>query len=169
MLAAMAVTASLSASANPGARLEVAAQPVVVPIRLLQEGRQLIHLPALEYALEIEAHCGEGAVARSVSVSINDTQMTLDGDQLAATAGNPVSLTIPARQVAPVAIDGFCKRDDPVTHHDTLLIRDTVTVHASLRCNENEQDSITYTSQGLDVTLRCDAPDTDQSVDETDR
>jgi hypothetical protein len=169
LLAGMAIAASLSASADPGARLGIAAQPAVVPIRLLREGRQLVHLPALEYALEIEAHCGEGGVARSVSISVNDTQMTLHGDQLTAGAGNPVSLTIPARQVAPVAVTGYCMSGAPDTHHDTLLIRDTVTVHASLRCNENERDSITYAAEGLDVTLRCEAPESDQSDAEMDR
>ena len=158
--------ACVLAVAEPGARLGIEAQPAVAQIRPLDQGRRLVQLPALEYQLDIDTHCGGNAEAQSVSISVNDTQMTLNGDHL---AGEPVGFTIPARQVSPVAIDGFCATDDQGSQQGALLIRDTVTVHLSLRCKSDEQEWITYASRGLDVTLQCDAADESQSEAATDR
>ena len=104
----VAMAAALLAAAESGLRLGIEAQPAVARIQPLTEGRKLVHLPALEFQLDIDAHCGENAVAQSVSISVNDTRVTLPGDHAAGAAGKPVGFTIPARQVAPVAIDGFC-------------------------------------------------------------
>ena len=160
---------AMGAVADSGAHLGVAAQPAVAQIRPLSEGRKLVRLPALEYQLDIDTDCGGNAVAESVSISVNDTRMTLDGDHAANTAGEPVNFTVPARQVSPVAIDGFCMMENPGSQQGDLLIRDTVTVHLSLRCKGGEQEWITYASRGLDVTLRCDAPEENQSESEIDR
>ena len=165
----LAITAALPAVAETGARLGIEAQPAVAKIRPLAQGRSLVQLPALEYQLTIDTHCGESAVAQSVSISVNDTHLTLDGDHAASSAGQPVGFTIPAIQVAPVAIDGFCVAEDPGSQQQSLLIRDTVTVHLSLRCKSDSQEWITYASRGLDVALLCDVAEPDQSVTATDR
>jgi len=166
---ALAITAALPVAAEPGARLGIEAQPAVAKIRPLAQGRRLVQLPSLEYQLAIDTHCGESAVAQSVSISVNDTQVMLDGDHAASAAGEAVGFTIPASQVAPVAVDGFCMAEDPGSQQSGLLIRGTVTVHLSLRCKSESQEWITYASRGLDVTLLCDVAKPDQSATATDR
>ncbi|MEJ2129048.1 MAG: hypothetical protein P8X81_09390 [Woeseiaceae bacterium] len=165
----LAVAAAVIAAAEPGARLGIEAEPAVAKIRPFAEGRRLVHLPALEYQLNLDTHCGESAFVQSVSISVNDTQITLNSDHVANVAGEPVGFTIPARQVAPVAIDGFCVEEDSDSQQAGLLIRDTVTVHLSLRCKNETREWITYASRGLDVTLLCDVAEPDQSVTSTDR
>ena len=169
ILPALAFVSVTAAATGPDARLSVEAPPAIVQVRPQSEGRRLVRLPGLEYELDVEAYCGEGAESQSVSISVNDTRLTLDSQQLAERAGSTIRLAVPARQVAPVAIDGFCKIDDETTQQGGLLIRDAVTAHASLRCSNEETEWITYASRGLDVTLQCDVPETNQSVTETDR
>lgn len=174
MILRLCATATLLFAALPplaaetGTRLSVMAQPAVAAIRPVATGRTLLRLPALAYEFDIEAHCGDAAAATSLSISINDTRMTLDREQLDNPDGAPVSVTVPARQVAPVAVDGFCTAAGTESEPPQLLLRDTVTAHTSLRCTGDDREWITYASQGLDVALQCERAEPDQS-DEIDR
>ena len=129
---------ALSSSAWSGdtARLTIEAAPARATIQPLPEGRRLVRLPALEYEFGIHADCGTDAEATSVSISVADTRATLAGDQLRPEDPIAAVIRLPARQLAPVAIDA----------------------QISLRCADATGESITYASRSLDVTLECAAP-----------
>jgi hypothetical protein len=142
--------------AEVSGRLGVDADPALATVKPLAEGRRLIRLPSLEFELNIDAECGPDSVPKSVSISVADTRKTLNSDELRDINGGAVLFAIPARQVSPVAVDGFCPQDGNGTQ---LLVRDAVTAHLSLRCTNEEEESITYASQGLAVMLDCDVPE----------
>jgi hypothetical protein len=153
LLLAAIVTAGV---AWPGdtARLTVDVPPAVASIQPLAEGRRLVRLPALEYEFVIQASCGPGQTVKSVSISVADTRKTLTGADLLEGATVNTAFRLPARQLSPVAVDEFCPAT--VVTGSSLLLQDTVTAHVSLRCTGEDGDSITYSSQPLDVTLICD-------------
>ncbi|MDJ0813790.1 MAG: hypothetical protein QNJ23_08675 [Woeseiaceae bacterium] len=151
---------ALSGSAWSGdtARLTIEAAPARATIQPLPEGRRLVRLPALEYEFGIHADCGTDAEATSVSISVADTRATLAGDQLRPEDPIAAVIRLPARQLAPVAIDDFCREAPDDAGENQLLVSDAATAQISLRCADATGESITYASRSLDVTLECAAP-----------
>ena len=141
------------------ARLTVEVPPALAPIQPLAEGRRLVRLPALDFEFGIQASCGPGLAVKSVSISIADTRKTLAGADIPEDAIINTLVSLPARQLAPIAVDGFCPE---TAAGSSLLLHDAVTAHVSLRCAGDGGDSITYSSQSLDVTLVCDPGPEDQ-------
>jgi len=145
---------------DSSAHLAVSAEPAVVPVKPLAEGRKLIRLPTLEFHLHLEADCAEDYEIRSVSISVADSRTTFSGEDVAGFSATPISFSVPARQLSPVAIDGFCSlavgADDRETREDHV-IPDAVTAHLSLRCAGEDAEAITYISHALDVVLQCAA------------
>lgn len=135
------------------ARLAVDVAPAVAPIQPFAEGHRIVRLPALDFQFDIQASCGAGKAVKSVSISVADTRKSLDGADIAEGASVNAVVSLPARQIAPVVVDKFC----PATAvgGDSLLIRDAITAHVSLRCASEDGDSIIYSSESLDVTLVC--------------
>lgn len=142
--------------AENAAILDVDADPAAVTVKPLAEGRKLIRPPALEFLLRIDAQCDANAEIASISISIADTQKALTTSDLSAAAPIATRITIPARQVSPIAVKGFCPMESP-SAGDKLVVRDALTAHVSLRCTSETGDSITYASRALDVMLHCDA------------
>lgn len=138
------------------ASLGIDADPAVVAIRPFSEGRKLIKPPALEFLLRIDAQCAAHAEITSISISIADTQKALTSADLSEVAPIVTRITIPARQVSPIAVEDFCPVESP-TAGDELVVRDALTAHVSLRCTSEAGASITYASRALDVMLHCDA------------
>jgi hypothetical protein len=167
LLATMAL-AVVAWPAGP-ARLVVDVAPAVASIQPLAEGRRLLRLPALEFAFGIGAGCGPDQAVTSVSISVADTRKTLSGAEFRDDAVTNMTVRLPARQIAPIAVDDFCPETQ--SESSSLLIRDAVTAQVSLRCASAEEESITYASQSLDVTVVCDAgPEAQGSESEsTDR
>ena len=161
-------TVSVAWSASP-ARLTVEVPPAVAALQPLAEGRRLLRLPALEFQFGIDANCGSEQAVASVSISIADTRKTLGGEAFRDNAVVNATVALPARQIAPIAVDGFCPASQ--TESSSLLIQGAVTAHLSLRCASADGDSISYTSQSLDVTVVCDTGASDQgtAADSTDR
>ena len=152
LLAAIAI----AGVAWPGdaARLMVDVPPAVASIQPLAEGHRLVRLPTLEFGFGIQASCGPDQTVKSVSISVADTRKTLSSADLPEGATINTSVTLPARQLSPIAVDGFCP--ETAVAGSTLLLQDAVTAHLSLRCASDNGDSIMYSSQSLDVTLVCD-------------
>jgi hypothetical protein len=138
------------------ASLGVDADPAVVAIKPLTEGRRLIRPPALEFLLRIDAECDANAEIASISISIADTQKALTSPDLSEAAPIATRITIPARQLSPIAVQDFCPMESPAAG-DELVIRDALTAHVSLRCTGEAGETITYASRALDVMLHCDA------------
>ena len=144
------------ALAENSASLDVDADPAVVAIKPLAVGRKLIRPPALEFLLRIDAECDAEAEIASISISIADTQKALTTTDLDDTTPIATRISIPARQVPPIAVEDFCPMEAPDAS-DELVVRDALTAHVSLRCTSEAGESITYASRALDVTLHCDA------------
>ena len=161
----------------PAARLELAAEPPVVqvvPVSAAAPGRQFIQLPTLEYRFAVHAACGAERTPRSLSVSIADSRVTLSGTALQDRPADELVLTVPARQLAPVAVDDFCIAGDdspavggtaglqPATSDPQpprrLTVPAVVSVQASLVCGGESGADIRYVTQPLAVTLACAAP-----------
>lgn len=150
-----------AASAESTALLEVDAEPASAVVRPLPPGRKLVRLPALEYRIGINARCAENYSAESISIGIADTRKTLAGDDLDGTENFVVDFTVPARQVAPLPVNGFCLADGKGTQE--VRVSDVVTATVSLRCANDEDTSITYASQALAAAVSCDAGDQGES------
>ena len=138
------------------ASLGVDADPAAVAIKPLTGGRKLIRPPALEFLLRIDAECDANAEIASISISIADTQKALTTTDLSEAAPIATRITIPARQVSPIAVEDFCPMEPPADG-DELIVRDALTAHVSLRCTSEAGESITYASRALDVILYCNA------------
>ena len=145
-----------------GAWLQISAGPAAISIRPLANGRRLIHLPDLTYRLEITARCPADFDPASLSISIADTRETLDAAQL-GTVKVPAEITIPATQLAPFAVDRFCALGAS-ERGSSLLVRDVVTAHLSLRCSGPGGDEVSYISRGLDLELNCATAPGDQGA-----
>lgn len=148
--------------------LEVGATPAIVQVRPLPKGRRSIRLPALEFELSIQADCAVDGKAQSVSISIADTRRTFSDDKLTNISDEVITFSISARQLSPVAVEGFCLLDDDRNLVQELLVQDAVTIHSSLRCTGDDGESITYTSHALDVMLQCDAPVANQGAPDSE-
>jgi hypothetical protein len=164
LLVVAAAGAAGTAKPDSIGRVIVAAHPAIVEIKPLSDDRRLISLPALEFALTIEPQCATDMQAESISISIADTQKTYGAVAIDGRSIVEISLTIPRRQIGPLAAEAFCragKSDDIVTR--TLLVQDAFTAQLSLRCISEEKRSIIYVSQPLDVKLHCQNADDDSN------
>ena len=60
-------------------RLIVESEAAMAAISLQDNGRRLIRLPELDFPMRIDAHCGRGGIAESLSISVADTRTTVSG------------------------------------------------------------------------------------------
>lgn len=158
ILGILAAAAPVAAVAPTG--IDIESSTAIVVIRPLPERQRLIRLPALTYAIKVNARCGNELQVDSVSISIADTTHTLASGAFTDGADVSLEMTVPGRQVSPLAIDGFCRVSEdgdqaPAETH----VDNAVTAHLSLRCAGGDEHSIVYASKPLGVTLRCAAED----------
>lgn len=138
--------------------LEATADPASVSIGPPDAGGGFARLPELVYRIGIRARCGSAEKPASVSVSIADTQKTLPGEELSGDTDTVVDITIPASQLAPLALGNFCTGDGRAAGQ--LLLRDVLTAHLSLRCaSDVGGESITYITRPLAIQLNCQTDD----------
>jgi hypothetical protein len=141
-------------------RLLVDAQAAVVEIDAVANDRQLIRLPSLQFALAIKPLCGATGRVESISVSAADTRRNYGVDDIDEQSVIDAALSIPSQQLWLVRIGDFCRTPIANTAEDTeLTIQGALTAHLSLRCVNDEEQSITYVSQALDIVLRCNNVD----------
>ena len=148
-------------------------EPATVEITAQPAGRRLIQLPALEFSLTIEPQCESDMYVESISISVADTRATVtvaEPDQAVLTT----TLTLPRHQAAPLAVVNFCQTAADQSQSQSqssqeLLVRDAFTAHLSLRCSNDERQSIVYASQALDLVLRCKSADQGPSADSMTR
>jgi len=147
----------------------VLSEPATVAITAQRAGRRLIQLPALEFSLTIEPKCENDMRVESISISVADTRKTVT----AAEASESVvvtTLTLPGRQTAPLAVVDFCRSDEDQSQSSReILVREAFTANLSLRCTNDERQSVVYSSQALDLALSCESGDQIPSADSTPR
>ncbi len=157
-----AILAGLPAVAEaPLQQLGIAAKTPAVTVGPLAAGRTFVALPTLEFRLRLEPLCADGWQARSVSVSVADTRLTLTPDGAPQEDGAlEASLTVPAAQLAPLPVAGFCELpaegDRPRSGVAELTIEAAVSAQAALLCANDDGERLTFVAKPLAVTLVCD-------------
>jgi hypothetical protein len=169
----------VAAENAPSGRLQLTAEPPVVGVSGTAPGRQFVELPTLEYRFEVQAACGGERTPRSLSINVADTRLALSGAALEE-APQEVVLTIPARQLAPIAVDDFCvaggtgeeRIPDGATQNALaiapaaalpqsrrlLTVPAVMSAQASLVCAGEDGHDIRYVTEPLGVTLSCTPP-----------
>lgn len=140
--------------------LEVEAVAANVAVAPGDVRRDSLRLPALEYVFDLTTRCAEPFEPVSVSLTVADTRRTIDTEDLQAGGdAGEFRLTVPANQLSPVPVVGFCVADDARAGESTtgeMLLRATLSVGASLICASGDTQEITYASAPLDVRVRCE-------------
>lgn len=131
---------------------EVSADTPVVYVDKRSAGRDFMRLPSLDYWLELDANCPANLEARTISLSVADTRKSLAANVTVGEEKISVPIRIPAAQIGPIAVDGFCVAADAP---ETLRIPAVLSVQASLLCANEDTSRMIYTSKSLDVTLSC--------------
>lgn len=155
--------------------LSVRTEPAVASISRHSGSRKLIRLPGLEFPLRIRAQCGAGRRPESISISVADTGKTITGEDLGGEdlpggAALETSVRISSRQIAPIAIGEFCVVDKEA--QQSMLVTTALTAQISLRCVKDDERTIVFRAQALDVILNCEtdaASESEQAAVRTPR
>lgn len=139
-------------------RLIVETQPAHVSVASHDAQRDHLRLPDLDFPVRIVARCGSGRKPEILSISIADTRVSFDGESLSDGVLD-TSIIVPSRQIAPIAVDGFCNSAD--TPSQPLLLATALTAQVSLRCVREQQRTIVFRARALDVLVSCE-PETAQ-------
>ena len=130
----------------------VSADTPVVETDRQAAGRNFMRLPSLEYRFDLAASCPESFEAKTISLSIADTRTSLATNEISSDGLTSLTMTIPASQIGPVAVDGICVATDS---QESIRIPAVLSLQASLLCANDEDSQMTYVSRSLDVTLMC--------------
>ena len=117
-----------------------------------------INLPSLTYVLRAEASCPDPQTAESVSISIADTRITINPGESEAVEE---TIRVSNKQLGPVAVENFCLAESDSDAQDLLQIEGALTAHMSLRCVGENNETISYSTAPLSVTLSCDPPESE--------
>ncbi len=152
-------------TARAGESVMVAAQETEASVAPRAAHLRLISLPELEFGLRATIKCAD--IAESLTLSIADTFVTLDEQAIDDQRSAEATLTVPASQIALAANSRFCLKDN-VASEGELLVPGLATVHASLRCRNEEGVTVLFASAPLQVRLLCNRPSTGQQDLSTD-
>lgn len=171
----LAMAANSKAESSPEGVLSIVTTTPVAEITPYLSRLDFVQLPTLEYEFEIRINCPENQTATSLLVSVADTRKLLNTKQLAAAAPLKLALRIPADQIGPIAVEGFCKIEQSDSTDDTqstpndplavFRIAAALSAQASLRCESETDANVIYVSQALDVTLHCNRPVSGEDVE----
>lgn len=125
--------------------------------------RNSLRLPALEYVFTLTMRCADPFLPVSLSLTVADSRRAIDAEALAENGDSTeLRLTVPASQLAPVPVAGFCAGGAGPDGDDApreLLLQATLSVGASLTCATTSAQEITYASAPLDVLVNCEVPE----------
>ena len=150
-LAALPVLVAPTPALSAG-EIVVAAPETTAVVPARSAHLKLVNLPALKFGLRAAFKCKGEPV--SVTLSIADTHTTLRQEELAEQRAAEATLTVPPRQLALAASSRFCI-DDEADTSDELLVPGLATAHASLRCADDDGESVHFASAPLQVRLIC--------------
>ena len=128
-----------------------------IDVRLRSSDRSLIRLPRLNYAFQIDARCPTGQSPRSMFISIADTRKRLSATELRESAEAGITISIPAKQIAPLTVESFCVEEDGSSRqqHEPITVRGALSAQAALLCSDDSDEKMVYASRSLDITLNC--------------
>ena len=130
-----------------------------INVEIRAHDRYKIKLPGLQYAFRIEASCASGLMPDSMLLSVADTRKRISASDIQS----DIMINIPAGQIAPLTVEGFCLASSDSDQHknDRVTVRGVLSAQASLLCSGENGQQITYASQALDVTLTCEVKRTE--------
>ena len=143
----------IPASAAAAGDIVVAAPETTAVVSARSAHLKLVNLPTLKFGLRAAFKCKGEPV--SVTLSIADTHATFSREQLADRRAAETTLMVPPQQLALAASSRFCVADDADTG-DELLVPGLATAHASLRCSNDDGESVHFASAPLQVRLICE-------------
>lgn len=159
------LTVTSSGSAVSDDRPMVRAEAAVVELDRQPTGRRLLRLPNLDFPLQIEPRCGFGLRIESLSISIADTNKSFAAKDFLEQSTLETSFRLPGRQIGPLAIEQFCTADDESpSNSSTLIIRDALTAHISLRCADDVRQTVVYETLALEIRMVCKNPEREEST-----
>lgn len=143
--------------------LEIVATAAKVTITENDGGRRAIRLPEVRYTFQLLHRCANGYTPSSLVLTVADSQRSFSVEDLAASDGVVrADLAIPAGQIAPAIVNGFCATgSDELANRDlgrALTLAAMMSASASLRCGNKAEQRIIYSAAPLDVVLVCAAP-----------
>ncbi len=145
-------------AADSSSRNSLLVRPLaaVAEITAQAAGRRQVHLPSLEFEISVTAQCEADAHPETITISVADTQTVYRVDEGADDTSFETTLRVPRPQLAPLAIQSFCVRDEPGSGTvQSLLIRAAMTAHVSLRCAGEDGASVHFKTVPLDIRLVC--------------
>lgn len=146
-------------------RLSIASEAVTVSISPRAAGSSLVLLPAVEFTFSVDAECSDDLGPGPLTLSIADTYLSLTAEQISSDGMDGIVLQVPAKQIAPVAVADFCVDDasgGQPPPQEQILVRDALSVQASLVCSDETDRQSTYASHSLDIRLQCEVPAAEQ-------
>ena len=145
--------------------LHLAADKPTVTVETRSDGRNFIHLPALQYTIRIEAACAEERKPARLSLNVADTRVLLSEDRIVSGTAFDVPLLIPSSQIGPIAVEGFCLADagEFDSARETMTVPSVLSIQAALLCTGDSGDEMDYASTALDVILECARPQDDST------
>lgn len=142
--------------------IDISADIPTIRIAPRLAGRSPMQLPDLPYAMVVNARCEETWRPVSLSISIADTSKSFGATQLQSNETLNFEVEVPSSQIAPVHLEKFCVEGQDVDDQDIgkmLKIPAILSMHVSLRCAADSEQSIRYVTEPLDVILECNLPE----------
>ena len=151
-----AIAAPPVATGESLGQMIVTTETATVELRPSLPGRRLLTFSELKFSLTIEPSCPAHMRIQSVSISAADSNETFKGNDLQAQPLIKTTIVIPRGQAAVLAVVDFCTEEETIENEPLKLrVRAAYTAALSLRCVSDEEESVFYLSQPLDVTLSC--------------
>jgi len=149
---------SLAVTASAG-ELRLSASTPEVNVSTRPAGRNFMRLPSLRYEFVVESRCPEGLSPETLSLSIADTRVTKNQEDIQSTATS-LSVNVPASQIGPVAVEQFCTAES-IEQEGRLSLRlpSVLSAQSSLLCVGDKGNDMTYASASLDIVLQCEDPE----------
>lgn len=146
---------SLAVTASAG-ELRLSASTPEVNVSTRPAGRNFMRLPSLRYEFVVESGCPEGLSPETLSLSIADTRVTKNQEDIQSTATS-LSVNVPASQIGPVAVEQFCTAESiEQERRQSLRLSSVLSAQSSLLCVGDNGNDMTYASASLDVVLQCE-------------
>jgi len=140
--------------------LILSADRPTVSVETRSDGRNFIRLPALRFMVRIRTACSDARKPARVTLSVADTRVVLNEDEVVTSAEIDVPVLVPSSQIGPVAVEGFCLTDDAggTGGEERMTVPSVLSIQASLLCTGDSGDEIDYASTALNVMLECTRP-----------
>ena len=126
-----------------------------------------IRMPALEIETTIRGVCREGSEPVSLSLASADAIQRVSLDTVDTDGAWHTTFSLPASQVPPLVARGFCLADAPDAEAPAKMApRDQffavrkeafLSLRASFRCSDGENERLTTQTTLVDVDLVCEA------------